>query len=110
MENTRRGLSMSANEFIHSTLFSIRKQSSPDPDFKNWSRIVTDFPANTGATLLDQFIRNPEWECCNLLVGLVDHWIQYAAEEFPKSVSNLSGAKIKFQAKKRSQKEVFVKR
>ena len=53
IEKIQMGLAMPAKEFVRRTLSSIKKQSSPDPDFKTWSRIVVDFPENTGMTLLD---------------------------------------------------------
>ena len=79
------GLGMPAKEFVASTLSYIKKQSSPNLDFNNFSRIINAFPENTG-------INDQESECCKLLANLVDRWTTYAAEEFPKTAANLSCA------------------
>ena len=104
------GLGMCAKEFVTSTLSHIKKQSSPNLDFNNFSRIINAFPENTGIILVGHFINDPESECCKLLANLVDRWTTYAAEEFPKTAANLPRAELQFQSKKRLHKTIFVKK
>ena len=108
-EKLLEGLAMPAKEFVTCTLGKIKGQSSPNLDFNNFATILMAFPENTGITLLDRFIGDPESQCCKLLTDLMDRWTAYAVEEFPKTAANLSGAELKFQSKKRLYKTICVK-
>ena len=60
--------------------------------------------------MLKLFISEPQSECIKLLSGLIDRWIDFAAETFPKSAAGLSGGELLFQEKKRERKSDFVKK
>ena len=107
--NIRLGLGMTSSEFVSSTLSAIINQSSSCSDFNNFSRTLNDFPASA-ITLMRLFSNDKESPCCILLTNLIDGWIKFAGELFPKSVAELSGAELKFQDMKRIQKWSFAKK
>ena len=75
------------------------------------SILIHDYPATGTKTLVELFIGNPvdDIECHVLLAKEIEHWINFAAEVFPRTVPGLlSGAEIKFQEMKREQKAVFI--
>jgi len=112
-ERIMEGLGMTPIEFVDSTLRKLSKSwkdvSSSSSDFDKFTMILDDFPPGS-ARLVDLLIGlMSDSECCTLLSNCVDHWIDSAAEEFPKTTAQISGSELQFQVKKDEQKGSFIK-
>lgn len=102
----RAGMSMSTKAFVSDTLSKLLSKSSSNSDFNNFCRVFSAFPE--AAPTLVKLMDCPDNECFMLLIELVEDWIQYAAELFPRTAAGLSGSELKFQEWKRAQKRVFA--
>lgn len=102
---------MSPREFVLYTLENMKNQSSSSSDENNFAQIYKSFPKEANALLnLITGDVNKDIVCNKLLEGLIEEWIDSAADLFPKSASGLSDAEVSFQERKRQHKGVFVKK
>ena len=106
-EEIRCGLGMSSTEFVVSAMRKIVDKSSSSADFNNFSGVLDDVDG-PARKILKSFVSEPQSECIKLFSGLIDCWVGFAVETFPKSAAGISRGELLFQEKKRKLKLGFV--
>ena len=104
------GLLMSNSDFVNETIKKISSKESESSscfDVEKFAMVLGDFPIGAHQ-LLDLWIDLPDNDERILLARLIEKWIDFACEEFPKTAARISNSELQFLEKFDKQKAIFI--